>query len=107
MRTRSNRSPPTRRSTRMQNDKLEKETSGESRLALPESRTRFVKRYLNPADRLQEVLCGLIMVLDFTLIGGLTAGEGKHGVRHLLIAALGCNIAWGVHRWCDVRDGCL
>jgi hypothetical protein len=45
---------------------------------------------------LQEVLCGLIMVLDFTLIGGLTAGAGRQGVRHLLIGALGCNIAWGI-----------
>jgi hypothetical protein len=65
-------------------------------LAFFRSRTRFAEKYLNPADRLQEVLCGLIMVLDFTLIGGLAAGEGKHGVRHLLIAALGCNLAWGV-----------
>jgi hypothetical protein len=65
-------------------------------LAFSRSRTRFAEKYLNPADRLQEVLCGLIMVLDFTLIGGLAAGEGKHGVRHLLIAALGCNLAWGV-----------
>jgi len=65
-------------------------------VAFPHSRTRFVRRYLDPADRLEEVLCGLIMVLDFTLIGGLTAGAGKHGVRHLLIAALGCNVAWGI-----------
>jgi hypothetical protein len=65
-------------------------------LAFSRSRTRFAEKYLNPADRFQEVLCGLIMVLDFTLIGGLAAGEGKHGVRHLLIAALGCNLAWGV-----------
>lgn len=65
-------------------------------MAFSRSRTRFAEKYLNPADRFQEVLCGLIMVLDFTLIGGLAAGEGKHGVRHLLIAALGCNLAWGV-----------
>ena len=65
-------------------------------MAISESRTRFGKRYLDPADRLQEVLCGLIMVLDFTLIGGLTAGAGKQGVRHLLVGALGCNIAWGI-----------
>ena len=59
-------------------------------------RPRFVTKYLDPADRLEEVLCGLIMVLDFTLIAGLTAGSGKQGVRHLLIAALGCNVAWGI-----------
>jgi len=65
-------------------------------LPFAHSRTRLVKKYLDPADRLEEVLCGLIMVLDFTLIGGLTAGAGKQGVRHLLIAALGCNVAWGI-----------
>ena len=59
-------------------------------MAISQSSTRFVKRYLDPADRLEEVLCGLIMVLDFTLIGGLTAGAGKQGVRHLLVGALGC-----------------
>ena len=36
------------------------------------------------------------MVLDFTLIAGFTAGTGEQAVRHLLFAALGCNIAWGV-----------
>jgi hypothetical protein len=60
------------------------------------SKKRFVERYLDPSDRLQEVLCGLIMVLDFTLIAGFTAGAGEQAVRHLLIAALGCNVAWGV-----------
>jgi hypothetical protein len=64
--------------------------------AFSRPRTRFVTKYLDPADRLEEVLCGLIMVLDFTLIAGLTAGSGKQGVRHLLIAALGCNVAWGI-----------
>jgi len=61
-----------------------------------QTRTRFVRRYLDPSDRVGEVLCGLIMVLDSTLIAGLTAGAGRQGVRHLLIAALGCNIAWGI-----------
>lgn len=65
-------------------------------MAISQPRARFVKKYLDPSDRLEEVLCGLIMVLDFTLIGGMTAGAGKQGVRHLLIGALGCNIAWGI-----------
>ncbi len=72
------------------------EDSGRIAVAFSHQRTRLVKKYLDPADRLEEVLCGLIMVLDFTLIGGLTAGAGKQGVRHLLIAALGCNVAWGI-----------
>jgi hypothetical protein len=57
---------------------------------------RFVERHLDPASRLGEVLFGLIMVLTVTLTAGLTAAEGAEGVRQLLQAALGCNIAWGI-----------
>jgi VIT1/CCC1 family predicted Fe2+/Mn2+ transporter len=57
---------------------------------------RFVVRYLDPASRLGEVLFGLIMVLGVTLTAGLTVAEGETGVRQLLEAALGCNIAWGI-----------
>jgi len=59
-------------------------------------RERFVQRYLDPASRLGEVLFGLIMVLGATLTAGLTVAEGRAGVRQLLQAALGCNIAWGI-----------
>jgi len=54
----------------------------------------FVERYLDPSERLGEILFGLIMVLTFTLTAGLTLEES--GARELLIAALGCNIAWGI-----------
>src|ERR1700757_2202347 len=57
---------------------------------------RFVPRYLDPASRLGEILFGLIMVLTITLSAGLTAAEGPAGVRQLLIAAIGCNVAWGI-----------
>jgi len=57
---------------------------------------RFVQRHLDPASRMGEILFGLIMVLSVTLTAGLTVTEGKEGVRQLLVAALGCNIAWGV-----------
>jgi VIT1/CCC1 family predicted Fe2+/Mn2+ transporter len=56
----------------------------------------FVERYLDPASRLGEILFGLIMVLSVTLTAGLSAQEGPEGVRQLLFAALGCNIAWGI-----------
>ena len=56
----------------------------------------FVERHLNPASRLGEVLFGLIMVLSVTLTAGLTVAEGPAGVHQLLIAALGCNVAWGI-----------
>src|SRR5436190_14682681 len=53
------------------------------------------KRVLEPAERIAEVLFGLIMVLTFT--GSLSIAESGHAeVRTMLIAALGCNIAWGI-----------
>ena len=57
---------------------------------------RFVPRYLDPASRLGEILFGLIMVLTVTLTAGLTVAEGRAGVRQLLLAAIGCNFAWGI-----------
>jgi VIT1/CCC1 family predicted Fe2+/Mn2+ transporter len=59
-------------------------------------RERFVHRHLDPASRMGEILFGLIMVLSMTLTAGLTVTEDKAGVRQLLVAALGCNIAWGI-----------
>lgn len=52
-------------------------------------------RILEPIERLSEVLFGLIMVLTFT--GSLSVAEvGREDVRTMLIAALGCNVAWGI-----------
>jgi hypothetical protein len=56
----------------------------------------FVQRHLDPASRLSEVLFGLIMVLTVTLTASLGARSGKAGVHQLLVAAVGCNIAWGI-----------
>src|SRR5436190_5347225 len=58
--------------------------------------SRFVRKYLDPASRLGEILFGLIMVLTVTSTAGLTVAEGPEGARQLLIAAIGCNIAWGI-----------
>ena len=63
---------------------------------LTPTRERFTERYLDPASRLGEVLFGLIMVLGATLTAGLSVAEGTAGVRQLLQAALGCNVAWGI-----------
>jgi hypothetical protein len=60
-------------------------------------RSSFVNKYLDPATSMGEVLFGLIMTLTFTLGAGLTIQEeGREGARQLLIATIGCNIAWGV-----------
>jgi hypothetical protein len=65
-------------------------------VASPESRAaESPKRFLEPVERIAEVLFGLIMVLTFT--GSLSVAEaGRDDVRAMLIGALGCNIAWGV-----------
>lgn len=53
--------------------------------------------HLDPATALSEVLFGLIMTLTFTLSAGLIIeDEGREGARQLLIAVIGCNIAWGI-----------
>lgn len=64
------------------------------------------KRVLEPIDRISEVLFALIMVLTFT--GSLSAAEaGRADVREMLIAALGCNLAWGIVDGVMYLMGCL
>ena len=61
------------------------------------SRARLMQRYLDPATSLGEMLFGLIMTLTFTLGAGIIIeDEGREGARQLLIAVIGCNIAWGI-----------
>ena len=50
---------------------------------------------LSPVERHGEVLFGLIMVLSFTCTLSVAEG-GRAEVRTMLIAALGCNLAWGI-----------
>jgi len=64
------------------------------------------KRFLEPYDRISEVLFGLIMVLTFT--GSLSVvSDGRAEVRDMLIGALGCNIAWGIIDAVLYIMGCL
>lgn len=56
----------------------------------------FIRRHLDVPSRLEEILFGLIMVMTVTLTAGITVGEGPDGVRQLLVAAIGCNVAWGI-----------
>jgi hypothetical protein len=57
----------------------------------------LLDRYVDPATSMGEILFGLIMTLTFTLGAGLIIeDEGRAGARELLIAVLGCNIAWGI-----------
>lgn len=62
-----------------------------------ERRSSLMDRYLDPATSLAEVLFGLIMTLTFTLGAGIIIeDEGREGARELLIALIGCNLAWGI-----------
>ena len=50
---------------------------------------------LDPIDRLSEVMFGLLMTLTFTGTMSVAIGDGGN-VRTVLLAALGCNLAWGI-----------
>jgi VIT1/CCC1 family predicted Fe2+/Mn2+ transporter len=53
------------------------------------------KRVLEPYDRISELLFGLIMVLTITsAVSAAHAGTAQ--IRTMLLAALGCNLAWGI-----------
>jgi hypothetical protein len=65
-----------------------------------QKRQSFVMRYLDPSDRLGELLFALIMVLSITLGVGLATDAGG-SASDLVWALLGCNLAWGL------IDGCM
>jgi len=50
---------------------------------------------LSPVDRYSEIIFGLIMALSFTCSLSV-AQAGQAEVRTMLLAALGCNTAWGI-----------
>jgi len=54
-----------------------------------------VKRVLDPVERVSEIIFGVLMAMTF--IGALSvADSGREDVRTAMIAALGCNLAWGL-----------
>jgi hypothetical protein len=55
-----------------------------------------IHRYLDPGEALGEVLGGLIMALTFTLGARLLTANGQFKVHELIVAVVGCNVAWGV-----------
>jgi len=64
------------------------------------------KRVLEPPERISEVLFGLIMVLTFTCSFSV-ANADRSEVHHMLIGALGCNVAWGIIDGVFYLMGCL
>ena len=62
---------------------------------MPENDAKSSQHVLEPPERIAEILFGLIMVLTFTCSFSLSR-SGSLEVRHMLIGALGCNVAWGI-----------
>ena len=70
-------------------------TASSSLTAEKKKRRAFFQPVLDPLERSSEVLFGVIMVLTFTA-SIRVARTDRLQVREILIAALGCNLAWGV-----------
>jgi hypothetical protein len=54
-----------------------------------------LRRVLDPLERASEIVFGLLMVLTFTGSIDVAMG-GREEVGTILLAALGCNMAWGI-----------
>lgn len=55
---------------------------------------KFLHHHLDPADRLGEVLFGLIMALGFT--GAVRLGREEADNLALFVGIFGCNLAWAI-----------
>src|SRR5215471_1871771 len=55
-----------------------------------------IHRYLDPGETLGEVLGGFIMALTFTLGARLLTASTQLAAHDLIVAIIGCNVAWGV-----------
>jgi VIT1/CCC1 family predicted Fe2+/Mn2+ transporter len=53
-------------------------------------------RHIDPGSTLGELMFGAIMVLTFTIGARLLGADEPTDGRELMVAALGCNIAWGI-----------
>ncbi|MGC1858776.1 MAG: hypothetical protein WA725_18750, partial [Pseudolabrys sp.] len=56
---------------------------------------RLPTQVLEPSERVAEILFGLIMALTVTGATSVVTAD-RTQIRTMLIAALGCNIAWGI-----------
>lgn len=60
-----------------------------------ETQTNTRKPLLEPIERVLEVLFGLIMVLTITCSFSIAEAD-RRSIHTMLLAALGCNLAWGL-----------
>jgi len=73
---------------------------------MPEESVKTSKRWLEPQERISEVLFGLIMVLAITSSLGVATAKSED-VHTMLMSALGCNLAWGIIDGVLYLLGCL
>jgi len=71
-----------------------REDKGDLNLHL-ETQTKTRKPLLEPIERVLEVLFGLTMVLTITCSFSIAEAD-RTSIHTMLIAALGCNLAWGL-----------
>jgi hypothetical protein len=91
----------------MSTQQIESELTGAEGVLVPALLPdRSSRRVLEPAERIAEVLFGLIMVLTFTGSLSIVDSNGED-VRAMLVGALGCNLAWGVIDGLFYLMGCL
>lgn len=57
---------------------------------------RLIDRYLDPSESLLEILFGLIMALTMTAGARLLTDPATLAPIELMVALVGCNIAWGL-----------
>jgi VIT1/CCC1 family predicted Fe2+/Mn2+ transporter len=62
---------------------------------MADNSTHSRKRLLDPMERVSEILFGLIMVLTFTCSFSVASAD-RRDVYKMMLAALGCNVAWGI-----------
>jgi VIT1/CCC1 family predicted Fe2+/Mn2+ transporter len=68
-------------------------TWGQSMTSSPIGRITHI---IDPGDALGEVLFGLIMALTFTVGSRLVFEDEGLDVHELIVATIGCNVAWGI-----------
>jgi VIT1/CCC1 family predicted Fe2+/Mn2+ transporter len=72
----------------------------------PGKMMRGSERVLEPIDRISEVWFGLMIVLTFTCSISVK-NAGREEVMEMLVAAFGCNIAWGILDGYMYLQGCF
>ncbi|MBB3523264.1 VIT1/CCC1 transporter family protein [Rhizobium sp. BK456] len=58
--------------------------------------TGRITKIIDPGDALGEILFGLIMALTLTVGSRLVFEEEGLNVHELIVATIGCNVAWGI-----------